>query len=485
MINLFRRNLRGSALPVLVAAFGGSCALSASVFAQIVVAEGAEDGRDRVTPNVVLIMADDLGWGDVGFNGGTMIATPHLDDWAADGVILDRFYAASSVCSPTRASVLTGRHPHRLGVLSANIGHLAEAETTLPDFFHEAGYATGIFGNSHLGTLTRTVQDANRGGPRGADHFSPPQLHGFDRVLATESKVPTYDPMVRPRGIDRNTWWSAATADQAEPYGTRYWDEAGQQVTQGLAGDDSILLARNANAFIRETVAAGDSFFVVLWFHAPHLPVVINPDYAEAYAHLPPYDQAYACAVAGLDQAVGDLRAALQAAGVEGETIVWFCSDNGPEGRADDSPGSAGPFRGRKRALYDGGIRVPTFVAGPIDDLIEGEGAPATGERYAGVASTSDILPTLARIAGLDINALALDGEALHTGGHRPIFFVFQNRNAVLMDGDKIVRTGTNQPWERFDSTLDAAEADPILVTDDDAAVRAWQQFEQSLTESH
>jgi arylsulfatase A-like enzyme len=142
-------------------------------------------------PNVILIMCDDLGWGDVGFNGNKTIRTPHLDAMAKAGLKFNRFYAAAPVCSPTRGSCVTGRHPYRYGIPFANSGHMKPEELTLAELLKKQGYTTGHFGKWHLGTLTKTVKDANRGGPRGAKHFSPPQANGFDVCFSTESKVPT------------------------------------------------------------------------------------------------------------------------------------------------------------------------------------------------------------------------------------------------------------------------------------------------------
>ena len=109
------------------------------------------------------MMADDLGWGDVGFNGHPHIQTPNLDRLAAGGITFNRFYAASPVCSPTRASVLTGRHPYRQGIPTANSGHLRSEEICLAEKLQANGYATGFFGKWHLGTLTTRIRDANRG----------------------------------------------------------------------------------------------------------------------------------------------------------------------------------------------------------------------------------------------------------------------------------------------------------------------------------
>ena len=131
----------------------GLCLIASNVYSAV------SNGR----PNIIVIMADDMGWGDVGFNGNTIIKTPHLDALASDGVIMERFYSAAPLSSPTRASVLTGRHPFRTGVFSANVGILRKREVTLPELLRENGYTTGLFGKWHLGTLTYKEKDANRG----------------------------------------------------------------------------------------------------------------------------------------------------------------------------------------------------------------------------------------------------------------------------------------------------------------------------------
>ena len=126
-------------------------------------------------PNIILVMADDQGWGDTSFNGHPTLKTPALDQMASEGLRFDRFYAAAAVCSPTRASVLTGRHPFRMRIDGANSGHLPSEEYTLAEMCHELGYTTGHFGKWHLGTLTKEVVDSNRGGRSNqAQHYSPP-----------------------------------------------------------------------------------------------------------------------------------------------------------------------------------------------------------------------------------------------------------------------------------------------------------------------
>ena len=155
---------------------------------------------DTDKPSFVIIMCDDLGWGDVGFNGATHIRTPYLDEMAANGLKLTRFYAQAPVCSPTRASVVTGRHHDRTGIYTANQGHLRDEEYTLYEALKSKGYATGHFGKWHMGTLTTTVEEGNRGGPGGKENFSPPWSHEVDTTFATEAKTPTYDAMWKPVG---------------------------------------------------------------------------------------------------------------------------------------------------------------------------------------------------------------------------------------------------------------------------------------------
>ena len=158
-------------------------------FCSLLFVLGLTGGFAAEKPNIILLMADDLGWGDVGFNGNKTIKTPHLDAMAKNGLKFNRFYAAAPVCSPSRGSCITGRHPYRYGIPFANSGHMKPEELTLAELLKVQGYSTGHFGKWHLGTLTKTVKDANRGGPRSMKHFSPPQANGFDVCFSTESKV--------------------------------------------------------------------------------------------------------------------------------------------------------------------------------------------------------------------------------------------------------------------------------------------------------
>ena len=240
-------------------------------------------------PNIILCMADDLGWGDTGYAGHPCIRTPNLDDMARSGLRFDRFYAGAPVCSPTRGSCLTGRHPYRYGVFYANVGHLPPEELTLAEALKPLGYVTGHFGKWHLGTLTRTEKDSNRGGPEGTEHYSPPWDNGFDVCFSTEAKVPTWDPMWKPAPKAPHTGWDyIQDLAQAVPYGTHYWTGPGQMVTRNLRGDDSRVIMDRAIPFIEKNAKDSKPFPAAIWFHAPHLPGSCGPKVCRILP-FPPY----------------------------------------------------------------------------------------------------------------------------------------------------------------------------------------------------
>jgi arylsulfatase A-like enzyme len=307
-------------------------------------------------PNIVLIMADDLGWSDVGFNGNSVVQTPQLDAMASNGLVFDRFYAAAPVCSPTRGSCLTGRHPYRYGIPTANAGHMLPEEVTLAEILKEQGYATGHFGKWHLGTLTKEGKDSNRGGDRNQQYYAPPTEHGFDTYFSTEAKVPTWDSQWAPPKHG-GKWWDPVAPTKRKSYGTSY------------------------------------------------LPVVSGKRWADLYATLGGYHRNYYGCISALDHQVGRLRAKLDELGVKKNTMVWFCADNGPEGQSFSAPGSAWPLSGRKRSLREGGIRVPGILEWPA--MVSG------GRRTNVPAVTSDYLPTIVEMLGTSLPDRPVDGMSL------------------------------------------------------------------------
>ena len=218
------------------------------------------DQKMMQKPNIILIMTDDQGWYDVGFNGNHEIKTPNIDILASNGIIFDRFYSASAVCSPTRASLLTGRSPLRMNIPYANSGHMKKEEITIPELLNQEGYATAHFGKWHLGTLTTSEIDANRGGKiEFEEDYTIPTEHGYDQYFCTESKVPTYDPMIYPSkfaiGESKQFGWRAASAmDSIQVYGTSYWIQENQKDTTNLKGDDSRIIMDRVIPFIEKSL---------------------------------------------------------------------------------------------------------------------------------------------------------------------------------------------------------------------------------------
>ncbi|WP_339732315.1 sulfatase-like hydrolase/transferase [uncultured Gimesia sp.] len=440
------------------------------------------DAHAAEKPNVILIMCDDLGWGDTGFNGNKIIRTPHLDAMARAGMNLKRFYAGAPVCSPTRGSCLTGRNPFRYGIVHANTGHMKPQEQTLAESLKTVGYRTGHFGKWHLGTLTKTTRDSNRGGPKNSDHFSPPWQNGFEVCFSTEAKVPTWDPMRKPKGKASGKGWAALTEESpSQPYGTHYWNAVGEIVNDNLRGDDSRVIMDRAVPFIKQSVQEKQPFFCVIWFHTPHLPVVAGPDYRKLYAKYDLNHANYFGCITAMDEQVGRLRAQLKSLAVAKNTMLWFCSDNGPEGKAS-APGSAGPFRGRKRDLTEGGIRVPALLEWP------GNIQPGTETRFPMV--TSDYLPTILAAAGLmipedrpldGINLLPVLEQNLQER-RQPIGFQFQNNAAWMTQQYKLLRTRKrgNDQYQLFDlladpgETTDVSETHPELVKQYQTELERW-----------
>lgn len=426
-------------------------------------------------PNIILLMADDVGWGDAGFQGHGTLQTPNLDAMAANGLVFKRFYSAAPVCSPTRASVLTGRHPNRSGIFYALMDKsrhaLPKDEVTLAEVLKAEGYRTGFFGKWHLGGMTEEVKDGRLGGIGRPEMFGPPWQHGFDRVFATESRVPTYDPMIRPK-LEFGEWAGPASALLKDPtlgywepvwdpedavfWGTRYWHEDGSFETENLGGDDSRVIMDRVEPFIRESIDSGQPFFVVVWFHTAHLPVVAGIEDQFPYRKEAFHDRLYHGAITGMDREIGRLRKLLKKTGQDQNTVLWYTSDNGPETVREFTPGSTGGLRGRKRSLYEGGIRVPGVIEWPA--------RIKAGATTATPAVTSDIFPTvLAWVGAQHPGDRPLDGEDLAAviddGSPRSNPIMFESRHQLaLMEGPwKII----HQPKKRTAGD-DASDRDTL-----------------------
>ena len=413
-------------------------------------------------PNIILCMADDLGWGSVGYNGNKIIKTPHLDTMAKEGVQFNRFYAAAPVCSPTRASCLTGRHPYRTGVFYANTGILRPEEITIAELVKPLGYVTGHFGKWHLGTMTDTEPDANRGGNKHPELLNPPNLHGFDVYFSTESKVPTWDPMKMPQSFKKGEskrfgWNYIPEGEESKAYGTHYWSPEGK-VTENLDGDDSRVIMDRAIPFMEKATKEGKPFFAVIWFHAPHLPCVAGPKYAAMYADQDFEMQQYAGCITAIDDQMGRLRTKLKELGINDNTMLFFTSDNGPE---RNTPGVAGPYRDRKRSLHEGGVRVPGLMTWPntVKKPIVTD-APCV---------TSDYLPTIVDALGIKPPKNQLDGVSILPLLQReklkrpaPIGFISTNQKVYNDERYKLYQSG--KKIELYDMVKDPSEKNNIAA---------------------
>jgi arylsulfatase A-like enzyme len=315
-------------------------------------------------PNIVLMMADDQAWGETGYNGHPHVKTPVLDEMARTALRLDRFYAGSPVCSPTRASVMTGRHANRSGAFAPNYSTRPE-EITIAQILRAGGYRTGHFGKWHLGAVKRE---------------SPvnPSRMGFDEYLSHDNFFEMDPPLSR----------NGATPEI-------------------IKGESSELVAAEAARFARKVAAEGRPFFIVLWFGSPHGPYSGTPADVARYANVPKEELRHRFAeITAMDRAIGQFRTTLREIGAAENTLVWFNSDNGlPSEHKGES--FDGDWRGSKGTVFEGGLRVPCLIEWPV--VIRSPRVSAVP------AVTSDIFPTLLAITGLGSPkpARPLDGISL------------------------------------------------------------------------
>ncbi len=455
-------------------------------------------------PNIILIMSDDQGWSDVGYRNHPELKTPALDSMAANGLVFDRFYSAAPVCSPTRGSMLTGRHPFRYGIYFANVGHLPEEEVTLPEVLQQRGYTTGHFGKWHLGTMNPWVIESNRGGKaKNQTHYSPPWENGYDECFATESKVPTWNPMVNP---PHEVAGSNKQQSPGDAFGTYYWTGPGQLATENLMEANSQVIMDRVVPFIENAVDEQAPFFATIWFHTPHSPVVAGEQYRKQYAHLSEDQQHYYGSITAMDEQVGRLRSLLKELRVSDNTIIWFCSDNGPAAEGGGpglqaggrQRGSTGGLRGRKGTLYEGGIRVPSVIEWP--SVIR----QARSTAYPAV--TSDMHPTMLDILNItDLSTSIKDGKSIwpllqnssESQRGEPIGFQSNFKGKMYQawsdDQFKLIHTVEDNIWELYNLTNDPKEQHNVigdhakLAEEMRAALLEWVQSceEDFLSESN
>jgi arylsulfatase A-like enzyme len=332
-------------------------------------------------PNVVVILTDDQGTLDTHRYGAEDLDTPSMDALAARGVRFTQFYAASAICSASRAGLLTGRYPHRVGVPSNAESHpnkfgsghgLSEDEITMAAMFKASGYRTGHFGKWHLG--------AEPG----------PNQFGFDESIGFLGGC-----------IDKWSHFNYGGDQWGQPPRWHDWHHNGKEVyASGRHSGD--MIAHNAADFI--TKSSDDPFFIYAAFGSPHYPMQPYDKYLEHYAHLDEPRRHYAALVSTVDEQIGVILDAIDRAGQRENTIVVFQSDHGhsTEARCNYGGGYAGPYRGAKGCLFEGGIRVPAIVSWP--------GTLPENEARDQFAVACDWLPTLAALTGVEPPDRKLDG---------------------------------------------------------------------------
>ncbi|MDF1813558.1 MAG: sulfatase-like hydrolase/transferase [Verrucomicrobiales bacterium] len=346
-------------------------------------------------PNVILVMSDDQGWGQTGYYNHPHLKTPHLDEMAAHGLRLDRFYAGASNCSPTRATVMTGRTNDRTGVQNHGFP-IRLQEKTIATALRDAGYSTAHFGKWHLNGLR------GPGVPVLKDDTHSPGELGFDHWLTVTNF------------FDRN------------PVLSRMGE------FEEFEGDSSEIVINEALKFIGSKKAEGKPVFTVVWFGSPHSPMVAVDDDRTDFSDLKLDTQHHLGELVAMDRSIGALRKGLQDLEIAENTIVWFNSDNG--GLAPYGPETMGGLRGSKNQMYEGGLRVPCVIEWP--KVIAG------GRISKFPAGTVDIFPTIAEVAGLDPDKVILqpyDGISLRqlfdtdiARREKPLGFRHDNRGVII-----------------------------------------------------
>ena len=397
-------------------------------------------------PNIIVILADDLGYGDLSCYGAPDLKSPHIDSLAAAGMRFDNFYANCPVCSPTRAAFLTGRYPDLVGVPGVirthetnNWGYLSPNAVLLPQLLKPAGYHTAVIGKWHLG-----LRKENHPIRRGFDHF-----HGF-------------------LGDMMDDYY------HHKRHGNHYMQRGLEDVhPQGHATD---IFTRWAVEYIAARAKTGQPFFLYLAYNAPHTPIQPPKDWldkvrkresgiAEKRAKL-------VALIEHMDDGIGKVIAAVNSAGIADNTLIIFTSDNGGQLGVG---ARNGPLRGGKGGMYEGGLRVPACAVWP--------GRIEPGSRSTRVAMTMDLFPTICEAAGVEAK-IQIDGRSLlptllgrsqpledrtliwvrREGGRRHAGRAFY---AVRRGDYKLVQNSPFEPMQLFNLAEDPEEKQPLPSTDE------------------
>lgn len=449
------------------------------VVALVLLVSAACHGALAAQPNIILIVADDMGYSDLQCYGGKAVPTPHLDALASSGIKMSRFYASSAVCTPTRASILTGRYPLRYDIRTVfpdDDSHLPRGVTTLPKLLHSAGYSTAHVGKWHLGGLH--LEDA-----RDRAHSIPgPREHGFDQYLSQLEEQPLRRNLAAERRLYREGGTCLLRNDEQVPAEDPYY----KQHLTDIIGTEAIRLVESFHQ-------QGKPFFLNIWHLVPHAPYEpgSEPHYQDTSAAGLTEDQhCFRSMVAHMDAVIGRLLEKLDELGIRNNTLVVFTSDNGGAFEADN-----GPLKGGKADLHEGGIRVPMIASWP--------GKIPAGQSSASIAGSIDLLPTLCAAAGVAVPADAqMDGinllQHLATGSainaRGSMFWQLDSlpiqrhtpkpepyATEAVMNGRWKLLTQDSQPLALFDLDVDPGEASNMLDRHPDIVAQMAGQVREFL----
>lgn len=380
-------------------------------------------------PNILLVLADDLGYGDLACYGSTDVKTPNLDKFASEGLKFTDCYAGNANCSPSRTAIMTGRTPTRVGVRNwipeDSPMHVRQSEMTIARLLRQSGYATCHSGKWHMnGEFNQPTQPQ-------------PNDHGFDHWFSTQNNA--YPNHHNPDNFVRN----GAALGKLEGYAA---DLVTNEAIQWLDARDK-----------------EKPFFLYVCYHEPHEPIASDAKYTALYPHEDPAYSAHHGNITQMDDAFGRLMKKIDESGLRENTLVFFTSDNGPAITSQHPYGSAGPLRDKKGTLWEGGIRVPGMLRWP------GKTKPGTtsGEPISGV----DFLPTFCAVAGITPpQDRTLDGASwlpVLEGGkverQTPLYWQFNNSSGepkvALRVGDwKILATLDSNPAKRSNDLTNEEE---------------------------
>ncbi len=390
-------------------------------------------------PHIVFVMADDMGWGQTGYRGHPVLKTPNLDAMAASGLRFDRFYAGGPVCSPTRASVLTGRSHERTGVLSHGYA-LRLQEKTIAQALKGAGYVTGHFGKWHLN------------GHRGP---------GVP-ILASDER--------HPGKFGFDDWVSVSNFFDVDPLMGR----AGK--VEQLKGDSSEVAVGEAVKFLERHRTGDRPMFAVIWYGTPHSPFkALDADKA-AFGALNDASANHYGELVAMDRSIGTLRQKLRELGLASNTLLVFCSDNG--GLPEIRPETVGGLRGNKGSVFEGGIRVPGIIEWPAVIQPRITNTPAC---------VMDLFPTVADIVGLPASVMVkpVDGISLRplfareTGARgQPFGFRYQAKRALVDDRYKLLTENlSGGKFQLYDLIADPNETRDLSTERPEIAAKLQQQL--------